>query len=41
MAVTGAAARVQVQSQLVEHREGFEVELRRLGFTPASIVNQF
>ncbi|WP_130178294.1 tyrosine-type recombinase/integrase [Cryobacterium sp. SO1] len=41
MAVTGAAARVQVQGQLVEHREGFEVELRRLGFTPVSIVNQF
>ena len=41
MAVTGVAARVDVRGQLVEHREGFEAELRRLSYTPASIVNQF
>ncbi|WP_026536446.1 hypothetical protein [Arthrobacter sp. H14] len=35
------AYRPQIHGPLTEHAERFEIELSRLGFTPASIVNQF
>lgn len=41
MTATTRADRVQIHGPLEKHAEGFGAELLRLGFTPASIVNQF
>ena len=40
MSAINTADRVQINGPLEEHVEGFKTELRRLGFTPASVVNQ-
>lgn len=41
MTATTRADRVKIHGPLQKHAEGFEAELLRLGFTPASSVNQF
>jgi integrase/recombinase XerD len=41
MAATRQANWVRIHGPLTEHAGGFEAELSRLGFTAASIVNQF
>lgn len=41
MTATTRAGRVQIHGPLEKRAEGFGAELLRLGFTPASIVNQF
>ena len=40
MSAINTADQVQIHGPLEEHVEGFKTELRRLGFTPASVVNQ-
>ncbi len=41
MPVTTQVARVKVRGPLVECADGFEAELQRLSYLPASMVNQF
>lgn len=41
MAPTRRADQIQIHGPLKEHAAGFEAELSRLGFAPASRVNQF
>lgn len=41
MTASTRAERVQIHGPLQKHAEGFKAELLRLGFAPASIVNQF
>lgn len=40
MLVTTQVARVEVRGPLVEYGDGFEAELQRLSYMPASMVNQ-
>lgn len=40
MTIVIATGRVRIEGPLAEHVQGFEAELRRLGFSPASVVNQ-
>jgi integrase/recombinase XerD len=40
MSAVSAVRRVKVRGSLAGHADGFEVELRRLGFTPLSIMGQ-